>query len=539
MANMTGSSIVTQIINKTVVSWLDSEPLRWKASTKASEQAPEYNDDFDLSSLRGAFEEEFLIGMRDLLVGRHRQCKRRSVKGYVDSISRTLRAIQSKQVDPEERLVEGTQIAAIDIGLLTAMRAKLAKQPNWIGAYDLNTLKTLYKYAGEGSVYQGVSAGDFPLAGTGRPAEDILRSRIVAQALTRSAQIAVLKNIEDGFQNLQVDLALYTFWNLELHLFIRPESYRQITCGDLIVTEDKKSKTTTYILMVTPAKRGSLVPKPMPTELDKQMGELLLLQRESVIRQYGPLYGIDSTMPDEQRKQIESSLALFPRRTGLRKPFEIANFGLLETTTSFSNSYLAPLQRRLEGISVGFNVMRHTISTHLAAAGCSAQTIQAVLKHATDQTARVYVDLATKELKERLSQGLEGLPDLFPAYRIFTTQRSAKAIPIKAINSTSVDPETGELSQCTPGQCGGSKACDYAPLACYGCWRFIPAIDADHTLNLKRVQESIDYHKQMGRPFMHLLERDEVLKLNISFVIAECSRHRQKEATESFERHGG
>lgn len=139
----------------------------------------------------------------------------------------------------------------------------------------------------------------------------------------------------------------------------------------------------------------------------------------------------------------------------------------------------------------------------------------------------------------RLSQGLEGLPDLFPAYRIFTTQRSAKAIPIKAINSTSVDPETGELSQCTPGQCGGSKACDYAPLACYGCWRFIPAIDADHTLNLKRVQESIDYHKQMGRPFMHLLERDEVLKLNISFVIAECSRHRQKEATESFERHGG
>ena len=132
MANMTGSSIVTQIINKTVVSWLDSEPLRWKASTKASEQAPEYNDDFDLSSLRGAFEEEFLIGMRDLLVGRHRQCKRRSVKGYVDSISRTLRAIQSKQVDPEERLVEGTQIAAIDIGLLTAMRARLAEQRNWI-----------------------------------------------------------------------------------------------------------------------------------------------------------------------------------------------------------------------------------------------------------------------------------------------------------------------------------------------------------------------------------------------------------------------
>lgn len=526
-------NIVTQLVNKTLISWEAAEPLRWIASTRVAQVAPEYEDEFDLSGLREAFEERFLLTLKNLFISRHRRVKRMTLKEDIESMARTLRKVQAKQLTLHERLVDQAKIAVIDIGLLTAIRAKLVDEPNWICPGDLARFKRLFKYAGEGSVFVGVSVGDFPTAGAGRSIEDLFRARIVAQALSRSAQIAVLKNIEDGFQNLEIDLALYTFWNLAHHLFIRPESYRQITCGDLIVCEDKKTNKKTYVLMVMPAKRRTLLQKKMPTELDAQMGELLLLQRESVARQNGPLYGITSSMPNEERRRLECCLAMFPRRTGTRKDFEIAHFGMFGDKQGLGISYTNPLQRRLESIKIGFNVMRHTIATHLAAAGCSAQTIQAVLKHATSQTARVYVDLATKELKERLSHGLEGLADLFPAYRVFTTERDAKVIPIRTISSSNVDPETGELTKITPGQCGGNKACDYAPLACYGCWRFIPALDADHSMNLRLVQDSIDRHMQMGRSFVHLLERDEVLKLNIEFVIAQCSKRRHLESVQA------
>ncbi len=406
---MIDTKTVTETVNATTITWDVNEPLRWSASTKSAETAPQYNDKFDLTELRAAFEERLLLSLKDLLITRYRRVKRRKAREDAESMTRLLRRIQSKQITLNERLMDQSKINVIDGGLMAAIRAKLVEQPDWIPANDLRTLKTLFLYGGEGSVFVGLSAGDFPLAGTGRSPEELFRTRILAQALTRSAQIAVLKNIEDGFQNLEIDLALYTFWNLAHHLFIRPESYRQITCGDLIVAVDKATKRKTYVLMIMPAKRHNIVPKPMPTEIDEQMGELLLLQRQSVIRQNSPLYGIEPSLPINERKELECRLALFPRRSGTPKPFEVANFGVLENHQDVRSSYVLPLQRRLDSVKIGFNVMRHTIATHLAAAGCSAQIIQAVLKHATDYTARVYVDLATKELKERLSKGLEGL----------------------------------------------------------------------------------------------------------------------------------
>ncbi len=530
---MTTPNIVTQLVNRTEISWNEAEPLKWTASTKVADDAPKYSKEFDFSEFQQVFEKHFLMNFKTILVGRYRRCKRKSVENDIFAVTQILKKIQAQQLSPNERLVKQDKIAAVDIGLLTAIRAKLADHPDWINAHYLKTLKALFKYAGEGSLFIGVTVGDFPNAGQGRSLEDLFRSRIIAQALSRSAQIAVLKNIEDGFQKLEIDLALYSFWNLAHHLFIRPESYRQITCGDLTVGEDKETKKRTYVLMVIPVKRRKLRPQPMPYELDEQMGELLVLQRQSVIHQNGPLHGIDPLMPDEERKLLENRLALFPRRVGERKPFDIKHFGILETGRELANNYLRPLQRRLVTIKFGFNVMRHTIATHLGAAGCSTQTIQAVLKHASADTARIYVDLATKELAQRLSQGLEGMAELFPAYKVFTTQENAKMNPIRTINSINVDPETGEIKETTPGECGGSKACDYAPVACYGCWRFIPALDADHSINLKKALKSIDRYKKMGRPFKHLLDRDEELKLNIEFVIAQCSKQRQLNAMQS------
>jgi integrase len=456
--------------------------------------------------------------------------KRRTVKENTESLIRALKRIQEQQISEGGRLVDRAKIEAIDLALLTALRAKLVEVPDWIAGSDLGTLRLLYKYAGEGSVFVGVSIGDFPKLGTGKSLEDLMRSRIVAQALTRSAQIAVFKSIEDGFQNLEIDLSLYAFWNLAHHLFVRPESYRQIKCGDLKVNGRQAGAEVTYTLLIRPAKRKGLKPKPMPYELDERLGELLMLHRQRLIEEAGPRYGINAETSLEEREKVERRLALFPRRTGEVTEFEKRNYGMLVSGHHLSNSYVRPLQSRLNAIKIGFNVMRHTIATHLAAAGCSAQTIQAVLKHATDQTARTYVDLATKELKDRLNQGLEGLPELFPAYSAFTTQAAARIIPIRAINSSEIDSKSGRLKETTPGLCGGRAACDYAPLACYGCWRFIPAIDADHTMNYELVLESISRHRALGRAFVHLLDRDEILRVNIEFVMAQCAKQRQAEA---------
>ena len=527
---MSESTLNSRIVNRTRVEWDSLTPLRWTAFTKVAENKAEYEDPFDLSGLTQAFEEGLLAALRDSFIGLYRINKRRTVKETVGAIRRILERCQARQLVEATKLVEVTKISCIDSGLLTAMRAHLVDSPEWLPSEYLRRLKSYFKVVGNGTVFVDVSVGEFPVSRGGRSLEDLMRSRIVAQALSRSAQIAVFKNIEDGFQNLELDLSIYVFWNLAHHLFIRPESYRQITCGDLAVIKNKATGRTSYYLKTLPAKRRDLVVEPIVEPLDEHLGRLLQLQIASVAERAGSLYGIDASTSDESRREIECKLALFPRRIGERKPFEVKNFGMLESGHELSNSYVRPLQQRLENIKIGFNVMRHTIATHLAAAGCSASTIQAVLKHATENTARVYVDLATKELKDRLSASLHGLSALFPAYSAFTTEAKAKQIPIRAISSISIDPETGALAEVTPGQCGGRKACEYAPLACYGCWRFIPATDADHSVNLRLVVASSERHRRMGRAFAHLVERDEVLKLNIEFVIAACSRERQANA---------
>jgi hypothetical protein len=527
---LTESTRNLRIVNRTRVEWDSLTPLRWTAFSKVAENKAEYEDRFDLSGLTHAFEEGFLTALRDSFIGLYRNNKRRTVKETVGAIRRILERCQARQLVEATRLVELTKISCIDSGLLTAIRAHLVDSPEWIPSEYLRRLKSCFKVVGNGTVFVDVSSGEFPVSRSGRPLEELMRSRVVAQALSRSAQIAVFKNIEDGFQNLELDLSIYVFWNLAHHLFIRPESYRQITCGDLAMITNKATGKTSYFLKTLPAKRRDLVVDPIVEQLDEHLGRLLQLQIASVAEKAGPLYGINASTPDESRREIERKLALFPRRIGERKPFEVKNFGMLESGHELSNSYVRPLQKRLENIKIGFNVMRHTIASHLAAAGCSASTIQAVLKHATENTARVYVDLATKELKDRLSASLQGLSTLFPAYSAFTTEAKAKQIPIRAISSNAIDPETGALAELTPGQCGGQKACEYAPLACYGCWRFIPAIDADHSVNLRLVVASSEKHRKMGRAFAHLIERDEVLKLNIEFVIAACSRERQANA---------
>jgi integrase len=255
---------------------------------------------------------------------------------------------------------------------------------------------------------------------------DICRQNIIAQALSRTLQIAVLFDVERRFQVGEIQLGVYVLWNLTNTLYARPESLRQVRCGDLTYKKDSDTGEIQYTLWVMPAKRAG---KRMLYSLTSTLGLLLVKQQAWVIENTGPLYGMKKDLDPVQRKVIEQQLALFPRiNAGMRNDFEVKHFGMLKDGSDFITNYLLPIKRGLDNINVNFTVMRHTVGTQLAAAGVSAAVIQAVLRHATDRTARVYIDLAAKELREALNNGLEALEELFPAYNAFINADQTRAM---------------------------------------------------------------------------------------------------------------
>jgi hypothetical protein len=149
--------------------------------------------------------------------------------------------------------------------------------------------------------------------------------------------------------------------------------------------------------------------------------------------------------------------------------------------------------------------------------------IQAVLRHATDRTARVYIDLAAKELREALNNGLEALEELFPAYNAFINADQTRAMAQQSlervVNSHGpFDPATGAVDVQSTGACSKTAACQFAPLSCYGCWRWIANVDADHSVNLRLVQERIKENEAFGKPMRAIVERDRLLEISSSCV---------------------
>lgn len=263
---------------------------------------------------------------------------------------------------------------------------------------------------------------------------------------------------------------------------------------------------------------------------------MLVKQQAWVFKNIGPIYGLKHDLDPEQRQAIEQQLALFPRiNAGTRKGFETEHFGMLEDGGTLSDNYLVPIQRGLDNIHVNFNVMRHTIGTQLAAAGVSAAVIQAVLRHANDTTSRVYIDLAAKELRESLNIGLQALEELFPACNAFMnaqqTRSMAQQFPERIVNSCGpINVATGEIEVQDTGACGKLAACAFAPLSCYGCWRWIANVDADHGVNLRLVQERIKENEIFGKPMRAIVERDRLLEKVIELRIGQFEKHKADQA---------
>lgn len=534
MDQRTTHQIVTQTLGNTTFTWNERTPLEFEAVTRYAAGEPEYPQKFDLAQLTSGFEESFLLGLKDLIMQRHLKVRVASMKKEYRRVLSLFKKIQFVQTSANlnQRLMEADKISAIDAGLLLAVRTKLAQDAGWIHRKCFDNLSDWFLYAGQGAVFKDLERGDFPTTDRSGSA-DLNRQKIIAQALSRTLQIAVLVDVERRLQAGEIHLGVYVLWNLTNTLYSRPESLRQIRCGDLKYAENKTTGEIQYTLWVMPAKRAG---KRMPYPLTPILGQMLVKQQAWVIENVGPLYGLKKDLDPKQREAIEQQLALFPRiNQGTRKDFEIKHFGMLQDGADCRNNYLKPIQRGLDNIQVNFNVMRHTIGTQLAAAGVSVAVIQAVLRHATDQTARVYIDLAAKELREALNNGLEALEELFPAYNAFMnaaqTRAMAQQSPERVVNSHGpIDPATGEVDVQTTGGCGKPAACAFAPLSCYGCWRWIASIDADHSVNLRMVQARIKENEAFGKPMRTLVERDQLLEKVIWLRMGQFEKHKAEQA---------
>jgi hypothetical protein len=63
-------------------------------------------------------------------------------------------------------------------------------------------------------------------------------------------------------------------------------------------------------------------------------------------------------------------------------------------------------------------------------------------------------------------------------------------------------------------------------LSCYGCWRWIANYEADHSVNLRFVQDRIKENEVFGKPMQAIVERDRLLEKVIMLRIAQIEKHK-------------
>lgn len=341
--------------------------------------------------------------------------------------------------------------------------------------------------------------------------------RILSQALSRAAMSQTLTVVEDAYESGKIDIGHYSFTMLAFQIYFRPASYRQLRLMDLSRDEDKKTGIVTWFADMLPVKTKAENPDRLSIELTSDVGELLKLQQEHVVKKYGHLV-------DDQ--QLEK-LALFPARLlksdgTWQSNYANANHGMCTDSNAFARAYLRPI-KELTGRDLTFNALRHTVGTQLALAGLSASSISAVLRHANDATCQRYVDLFFRGVLDRISDAMQPSFDAhFPAHREIMDRVISKRDGIareKAI--VSEDPATGRLE--VTAECGRESLCGYAPLACYDCKKFHPCWDADHSINLAVVNREISDFEGQGLAMQHEVKKYKQLRNAIRIVINICA----------------
>ncbi len=507
-------TLMKQTIGGTVAKWDDTVPLAWEISEKTGPRTDRRTTtvSFDLTDLRSGYEDAFLLNLKDLLLERRNQIQISSVHTEYSNLHSIFLKFH------EQELLDG-KVATVDQAFLLALRTILAE----INRANLYTLKRFFKLGRHSALFAAdLVASDFPtkVPDKGYQGENI--ARILAKALNRAACVQILGATETAWEEGRIDIGHFSFLQLAFHIYARPKSYRQLTLDDLRINIDKDTKVKTYFLLVTPAKAGTHIPDKIPYSLNSRVGELLALQRIHVIKTYGHLVDTDNV----------SKLALFPSRSigeagSWNLKYARENYGRTDGT-SFRNGYLNPITRLQKSNKFNFNALRHTVGTQLATFGCSSKTIQAVLKHANDETCQAYVDIAYDGLIKELSDAMEpAFAEHFPVVEKFRSVHDP-VDPGKAIRSLDIENGKTELT----GECGRRIACQYAPIACYPCPRYIPCYDVDHSVNLKVVEADITKYDGAGLPYQHLLKTYKEVRLYILLVVAASEKYQNALASE-------
>ncbi|MCD6618307.1 hypothetical protein [Aeromonas veronii] len=461
-------------------------------------------ESFDLIELRTGYEDDFLLTLKGILIARRKRVALATVKIWASLIRTPLRKIQSQRVG-------AYRVTHIDDAFLHTMRT--VQQD--LSITCLETFRQLFTENRESSLFaHGLIPEDFPVKKHIKGLRGKKIDSILAKALSRAAQVEILRRSEDAYESGTIDIGHFALLHLAFHIYCRPSSYRRLTLADLQIDVDPETQVKTYSLWVVPPKTrvSAMSLKKISYQLDSIVGELLEAQRIQVIKTWGHIVANDDI----------GKLALFPAR-GVgsdgrwASSHARAHFG--ETVhDNFINGYLNPILKLQESISFDFNGLRHTIGTQLAVAGCSATTIAAVLKHSFSITSQIYVDVAFQGLVDTLSEAME--PAFNTHFPVFRSKNDLIA-PEKAINSIELATGRRELT----GECGKTNACQYAPLACYSCPRFTPCFDADHSINLRFAESEIIKYEGGGLPFRELANQCKEAKRYIMLVVAAANQY--------------
>jgi len=495
-------------VGNTLAQWGDNNPLAFTLSEKvgAKGSRKERTVAFDLSTLRLGFSESMLINVRDMMIERRHRVSLRTV----ESEFANLRALFRRVIDSG---LFDAKVEQINEDFLLS----LATIAETVPASQLSKLKSLYNAHSDLPLFDLQLRGDsFPTTSRKKGAHGRLIDRILSKVMTRYACVEILRRCEEAYEEGLMDIARFSFVNLAFALYVRPESYRQIKLNDLVF--DKSSDRC--FVFVTPAKSRVAVPQKIPCRINKRVGLLLQRQRQDVTERYANLAS------DERIAQLPLFPALKLSSDGAGWTSKIANASLGELSSpSFVATYVKPVQQLISDVDSRFTAtnLRHTIATNLAQAGCSATTIQAVLKHAAERACQAYVDIAFQGLINELSDAmLPAFESSMPAFALFRSQNEPIAVE-KAIHSDDLDSGRTILT----GECGKEIRCEAAPLTCYGCGRFRPCFDADHSLNLEAAQREIDRYKTAGTAYRHLAQKAWELRLRIEVVMVACDRYQQ------------
>lgn len=505
-------TIVYQQIGNTVAQWDDGEPLRWSMEdvTGNSDERKIVTKNFDFTPLLSGYEIGFLIALRDFLIQR-----RFSVR--INSIHTQAQHFKLLLMMAHREKIVANKVAQIDRAFLVGLSFIAEKIP-------LSYLKTFFhcfnSSRNNSTIFcSTLTKGDFPKRNGKRGEWGEFRHRVLGSALKRSALVAILDTLETGFENGELDIGLYAFGKLALHIFCRPESYYQIRLQDLQIDTNPQTGETNYFLDVIPAKSGVNNPEKITYRLDPHVGELLALQRKSVTNFCGHLFEADE-LP---------KVALFPARGHPRKNDGLPwgkwpkhRYGMIRTASDFTKTYLYSITNFTKH-NFNFHALRHTVGTQLAQTGCSAATIAALLKHATEDVCQAYVDLVFDGLIDELSDALEpAFEQHFPVFKDFCAKQdiTSRERAIVAFDENTKEAEKVAL-------CGRRSICQYAPLACYECPRFIPCWDADHSINLRRVEREISAFDGQGLALANEVKKYKHIRNCIRVVITACEMKRR------------